>query len=411
MNSRKELVERFLRYVQVPSQSCAAQKSVPSSEGQRTLGRLLEQELKGMGVTEVFCDEKPALLYAFLKGNTKASSVGFVSHLDTIDISLSPQVRPQILHYEGGDVLLNAAQNLKIKLAEHPELEKYRGQDIVFSDGTSVLGADNKAAMAVIMTMLSVLCADPSIPHGDIYVAFVPDEEIGLRGSRLLDLERFKPDFAYTIDCCALGELVYETFNAGRAEISIRGVSAHPMSAKGVMINPILVARDFIDMFDSEQTPECTCAKEGFWWFETLHSDVTNCQIILQIRDHDKARYEWRKQVVMDHIERLKKLHSRAVIKCELFDTYENIANNVKREDKPVALLYQAFATLGIKANTYAMRGGTDGSMLSARGLVTPNYFTGAENFHNAAEFLPLDSFEKSFLVTMKLLELAAKPA
>lgn len=409
MDFKKELVERFLRYVAVPSQSDESVAAVPSTRGQRDYAALLFGELKEMGLADVSVDEH-SIVYATLRGNVEgAPAVGFVSHLDTVDVALSPEVHPQIIRYEGGDVTLNAEKGIVLRLSEHPELKDYIGDEIIFTDGTSVLGADNKSAAANIMTMLSVLTSDPSIRHGEIRVAFVPDEEIGLRGSKLLDLERFKVDYAYTIDCCELGDIVYETFNAGSGKLRITGVTAHPMSSKGVLVNPLLVAHDFIAMFDRSQTPECTDGKDGYWWFTGIKSDPSVCTLSINIRDHDLASYKHRKQVILENVEKLRAMHPRAQIECELSDTYENIANHVSREDKPVALIYRAFEELGIKAHTYAMRGGTDGSALSVKGLVTPNYFTGALNFHSYAEFLPLGAFEKSLRVTLKLVELSAQ--
>ena len=359
-------------------------------------------------MSSVSVDEH-SCVYGTLKGNCKGPVVGFLAHLDTVNVSLSPIIHPQIIHYNGGDVVLNKEKNIVLKLSEHPELGSFAGEDIIFSDGTSVLGADDKSAIANIMTMLEVLKNDPSIKHPELKIAFVPDEEIGLLGSKCMDLEKFKVDFAYTIDCSGVGEIVYETFNAGTVKIRIKGVSAHPMSAKNVLVNPLLVAHDFISMFDRGQTPEHTEGKEGYWWFSGMNADPLFCDLSMLIRDHDKKLYEWRKQYVRDAVEILKKRYPKAEISFDITDTYENIANNVKREDPPVAMLYQALDELGINSVTYAMRGGTDGSQLSTKGIVTPNYFTGAFNFHSNCEFLPLSSFKKSCEVTLKLIELSCR--
>ena len=257
-----ELTERFLRYVAVPSESNPAAGVVPSTEGQRELARLLAGELQAMGLEDIEIDEH-SILTAKLPGNVSgAPAVGFVAHLDTVPVSLSPEVHPQMLHYEGGDVCLNAEKDIWLRLAEHPELADYAGQDIIFTDGTSVLGADNKAAIANVMTMLHVLSSGDR-PHGEIRVAFVPDEEIGLCGSKLMDLNKFKVDFAYTIDCCAVGELVYETFNAGSVLFEIEGVTAHPMSAKGVLVNPLLVATDIITASTASRRPSTPTARKA----------------------------------------------------------------------------------------------------------------------------------------------------
>ena len=385
-----ELRDNFLRYVAVSSESDPKAGRVPSSEGQRELAKLLARELEALGLVEIELNEH-AILTALLPANVEgAPAVGWVAHLDTVPVSLSPDVKAQVIHYEGGDVLLNAQKDIWVRLEEHPELAAYAGQDIVFTDGTSVLGADNKAAVANVMTMLTVVTRE-NRPHGDIRVAFVPDEEIGLCGSKLLDLKKFKVDFAYTIDCCALGEIVWETFNACSVSIRIKGVTAHPMSAKGVLVNPLLVATDLINRFDRLQTPEQTEGKEGYWWFTDCEANAAECRLTMNIRDFDRSRYDSRKAFVLEAVEAVRAQHPRAVIEAELVDVYSNIADS-----------------LGITTNTIAMRGGTDGSALSAKGLVTPNYFTGACNFHSYAEFLPLPSLHKSLEMTLELVRLTA---
>ncbi|MBO6258212.1 MAG: peptidase T [Succinivibrio sp.] len=408
MNIEETLTKRFLRYVAIPSQSDDSVKTIPTSEGQTTLARLLAEELKELCLTDISVDEH-SVVYATLQGNAEAPVIGFLAHLDTVNVSLSPKISPQIIHYTGGDVVLNREKNIVIKLSEHPELEQFKDEDIIFTDGTSVLGADDKSAIANIMTMLEILHNDPTIRHGTLRIAFVPDEEIGLCGSKVMDLDKFKVDFAYTIDCSGLGQVVYETFNAGTVKIRIKGISAHPMSAKNELVNPMLVAHDLISMFDRGQTPEHTEGREGYWWFSQASADPLYCSLTMLIRDHDKKRYEWRKQFVKDAVDMLRKIHPRAEIDLDIQDVYENIANNVVREDRPVAMIYQALEELGIESVTYAMRGGTDGSQLSARGIVTPNYFSGAFNFHSYAEFLPISSFKNSLDVTLKLIELSVR--
>lgn len=404
----EELTERFLRYVAVPSESDASVGVVPSTEGQRELARLLESELQAMGLEEIEIDEH-SILTAKLPGNVPgAPSIGFVAHLDTVPVSLSPEVHPQVLHYEGGDVCLNAEKDIWLRLSEHPELAEYAGQDIVFTDGTSVLGADNKAAIANVMTMLHVLSSGDR-PHGEIRVAFVPDEEIGLCGSKLMDLNKFKVDFAYTIDCCAVGELVYETFNAGSVRFDIEGVTAHPMSAKGVLVNPLLVATDIINCFDRKQTPEETDGKEGYWWFTGMESNSSRCTLHMNIRDFNKECYEARKKYVLDVVDFMRIRHKRAKINVTITDVYGNIVESLGEDRAPIDLMYEAAHEIGVEPKTIAMRGGTDGSALSAKGLVTPNYFTGGLNFHSNAEFLPIPSLCKSLEMTLKILELAEK--
>ena len=408
MNITEQLVDRFLRYVSIPSQSKAGSAIVPSTPGQTELAKQLKQELIALNMQDVYLDEH-SIVTAKLAGNTPhAPKIGFVAHLDTVDVALSDKINPQRVTFTGEDILLNSEKDIWFKVAEHPELKKYLNEELIVTDGTSVLGADNKAAIAVVMTMLDQL-QQQNCPHGDIYVAFVPDEEVGLNGAKKLDLQRFKPDFAYTIDCCELGEVVYETFNAGAVTIEIEGVSAHPMSAKNVLINPIRIANDIINCFDSCETPEHTEGKEGYFWFNDIIGNQSTTTLKMSIRDFDLTHYEARKTYIQEVISFISRKYPRAKIECQITDTYSNIANYLGDDRRCIDLIYQSFELLGIKPNTIAMRGGTDGSALSARGLTTPNYFTGAHNFHSCFEFLPLSSFLKSFEVTMKIIELAAK--
>ena len=408
MNITEQLVDRFLRYVSIPSQSKAGSAIVPSTPGQTELAKQLKQELIALNMQDVYLDEH-SIVTAKLAGNTPhAPKIGFVAHLDTVDVALSDKINPQRVTFTGKDILLNSEKDIWFKVAEHPELKKYLNEELIVTDGTSVLGADNKAAIAVVMTMLDQL-QQQNCPHGDIYVAFVPDEEVGLNGAKKLDLQRFKPDFAYTIDCCELGEVVYETFNAGAVTIEIEGVSAHPMSAKNVLINPIRIANDIINCFDSCETPEHTEGKEGYFWFNDIIGNQSTTTLKMSIRDFDLTHYEARKTYIQEVISFISRKYPRAKIACQITDTYSNIANYLGDDRRCIDLIYQSFELLGIKPNTIAMRGGTDGSALSARRLTTPNYFTGAHNFHSCFEFLPLSSFLKSFEVTMKIIELATK--
>ena len=402
------LVNRFLRYVAIPSESVPKAKVIPSSEGQWKVAQLVAEELKALGLQEVDVDEH-ACVTAFLPGNVEGvPAVGFSAHMDTVPVGLSDEVHAQVIHYEGGDVCLNAEKDLWIRVTEHPELNDYVGQDIVFTDGTSVLGADNKAGLANIMQTLEILIKE-NRPHGDIRVAFVPDEEIGLFGSKALDLDKFKVDFAYTIDGAERGEVVVETFNAGEVRIEIDGVTAHPISAKGVMVNPLIVATDIMSHFDRLDTPEHTEGREGYFWFKTIQSTPRHATLNLNIRDFDLTQYEARKQFVRDVIKFEQVRHPKAKIVAHMEDIYGNISSFLGDDRTAIDVIYEALDELGIKPITKPMRGGTDGSALSARGLVTPNYFTGAHNFHSSAEFLPIPSFTDSLAMTLKLVELLAK--
>lgn len=406
-----ELIERFMRYAAISTQSDPNNRVVPSSPGQWNLARLLEKELHDLGLVRVAVDEH-GIVTACLPANLPedgplAPRIGFVAHLDTVDVGLSPDVHPQLVTFTGEDIRLNRDRDIWLRVAEHPELNDYKGQQMLCGDGTSVLGADNKSAISIIMTMLHVL-QDQKPPHGEIMVAFVPDEEVGLWGSKLLNLSVFDVDFAYTIDSCGLGEVVCETFNAGTGRIDISGVSAHPMSAKGVLVNPLLVATDIVACFDRAQTPENTEGKEGYIWFTGMEANAVQASLRFNIRDFDRRRYEERKRYVGAVLDLVRLRHPRAGISWEFEEQYGNIMDSLGNDSYPVDLLYAALAALDIPAKTMSMRGGTDGSALSARGLVTPNFFTGAHNFHSNAEFLPVPSFHKSLEVALKLVELAS---
>lgn len=413
-DTRHELLERFLRYVRIPSQSrYNGGTTVPSTEGQWNMAKLLQQECSALGLVDLELSHTCVLtgkLPANLPDNCKRSvpTVGFVAHLDTVDVNLSPEIHPQIIYnYDGKDIVLNKGQHILMKTAEHPELLAYVGQDIVVSDGTSVLGADNKAAVANVMTALSTLSKKQGMYHGDIYVAFVPDEECGLYGSKSMNFSKFPVDFAYTIDSCALGEVVYETFNAGSAEVTIHGVSAHPMSAKGVLVNPTLIAVDFINLFDRRETPECTEGKEGYIWCQSVVSNQSTATVHLNIRDHDKEKYEDKKKRIMKNVKKIQEFYPKATVECQISDTYGNIADAVTKENnKAIDYIYMSMEQLGITPHTIAMRGGTDGSFISTKGILTPNYFTGGLNFHSRFEFLPLSSLQKSYQMTMTIIQL-----
>ncbi|MBO9136730.1 peptidase T (plasmid) [Rhizobium sp. B230/85] len=409
MGIRHELIGRFFRYLAIESQSDAASTHLPSTPGQLELAGLLAEEMRGLGVDDVVVDEH-AIVTGVKRGNSPgALRIGFIAHLDTVDVGLSPIIRPQIKRFDGLDLCLNPEKDIWLRVADHQEILGWQNQDIILSDGTSVLGADNKAAISVIMTLLAKL--EPSQAHGDVFVAFVPDEEIGLRGSKALDLNRFPCDFAYTIDCCELGEVVVENFNAASGEIVFTGVSAHPMSAKGVLVNPLLMALDFISHFDRNETPERTEKREGYFWFKDLVANDSEARLKVMIRDFDKQKFEQRKQRVGEVAEQIGSQYTSASVQYSMADTYRNIGDYLQRDKRSAELLFTALDRLGIEKKLTPMRGGTDGASLSVRGLLTPNFFTGAYNFHSRFEFLPVLAFEKSYQTALMLCALAAKHA
>ena len=402
------LTDRFLRYVAVTSQSDASAATLPSTPGQQEMARLLAAELGALGLSDIHLDDN-AVLTARLPGTVAgAPRIGFCAHVDTVDVGLSPHVRPSLVRFSGDDLCLNPGRDIWLRTAAHPEILPYAGQDVIVTDGTSVLGADNKAAIAVVMTLLETLRRDTP-PHGDIVVAFVPDEEIGLRGAKAMALERFPVDFAYTIDCCAVGEFVFETFNAAQATITIEGITAHPMSAKGVLVNPILVAADLIARFDPRDTPEHTEGREGYCWINGMTANAAAATLSVSIRDFDGGRFADRKRQVQEAVAATRAVYPRATVACRIDDTYANIASTLGDDRRSVELMARAFDALGIVPDIIAMRGGTDGSALSARGIPTPNYFTGAHNFHSAFEFLPVPAFVRSYELTARIVSLASR--
>ncbi|WP_354690612.1 peptidase T [Phytobacter sp. RSE-02] len=402
-----QLTQRFFRYLAITSQSDAAATTLPTTPGQVDMARALAQELQTLGLDEIVLDEH-ATVTAVKKGTVPgAPRIGFITHIDTVDVGLSPDIHPQILRFKGEDLCLNASKDIWLRVEEHPEINAYPDEEIIFSDGTSVLGADNKAAVTVVMTLLENLTAEQQ--HGDIVVAFVPDEEVGLRGAKALDLKRFDVDFAWTIDCCEKGEIVFENFNAASASIHFTGVTAHPMSAKGVLVNPLLMAMDYISHFDRQQTPEHTEGREGYVWFNGMEAVQGHAHLSASIRDFDKASFERRKQQIADVAKKIAAQYPTAKVEYSISDIYSNISNAIGEDKRAIDLLFEAMTTLGITPKPTPMRGGTDGAALSAKGLLTPNFFTGAHNFHSQFEFLPVKSFEASYQVALQLCLLAAR--
>ncbi|MBK4770505.1 MULTISPECIES: peptidase T [unclassified Pantoea] len=402
----RQLTQRFYRYLAVSSQSDAKSSTLPSTPSQHAMAELLAQELRDLGLQDVVIDQH-ATVTAVKPGNRPgAPRVGFITHIDTVDVGLSPDIHPQTLRFEGADLCLNAQQDIWLRVAEHPEILPYVGQEIVFSDGTSVLGADNKAAVSVVMTLVENLRGE----HGDVVVAFVPDEEIGLRGAKALDLEtRFNVDFAWTIDCCELGEVVYECFNGASAEITFTGVPAHPMSGKGVLVNPLLMAHDFISRFDRLATPEHTAGRDGYIWFNDMQANASQAVLKASIRDFDLKGFDAKKQQLVEVADQIAAHYPTGHVALKINDIYSNISNAIGEDRRAIYLIFAALQQVGVEPKVIPMRGGTDGSALSAKGLLTPNFFTGAHNFHSRFEFLPIPSFVKSYQVAEALCYLAAR--
>lgn len=398
---QNRLVERFFRYVAISSQSNRENESLPSSSGQMELALLLKKELESMKLNNIKLTDQ-AILTACLKGNNPtAPTVGFIAHLDTVDGGYNPNINPQIKKFEGQDLLLNEKENIVLTVTENPEILQYKGQDIIVTDGTSVLGADDKAAIAVIMTSLEYLIKE-NPQRGDIVVAFVPDEEIGLLGAKTMDLSDFPADFAYTLDCCELGEVVFENINAASCVVHIEGVVAHSMSNKGDRVNPILVGVDLINKMDRNENPK---EREGSFGQREFIAGVRTAKIRFSIAEFDSDKFEERKQLARQYIKEIQDQYPKAKISYEISDAFLNMKDGIGSHQQCINLIYQGMERLGITPKTILMRGGTDGSSLSHRGIPTPNYFTGAHNFHSNFEFLPIPSFVKSLELTLDIIQ------
>ena len=400
--NQTNLINRFLKYSSIPSQSKEGVAEVPSTLGQFILAKELKKELEEMGLDSINLSSY-GVLTARLKGNGDYPKIGWICHLDTADISLSEVVHP-ILVENYLEEEIKQKNGKRITTETNPELKKHIGKDILFSDGTSVLGADDKAAISIVMEAISIIIEN-SLEHGDIYLAFTPDEEVGLKGAKALDLSLFPVDWAYTIDCQEKGEVVWETFNAGKATVRIEGVSAHPMSSKGVLDNPILVATDIISLLPEKQRPEKTEGKEGFIWVKGIKGDSSNAELSILIRDHDKEKYEEKKRVIEEAVKVARSNNPRAKLTLEIEDTYSNLIESMNDKNRiAVDNLKTALKINGIEEKPMAMRGGTDGSFISTKGIFVPNYFTGASNFHSTSEFWPLEDGEASLKVTLSLM-------
>ncbi len=414
INLQDRLMSRFMRYAAITTQSKSETDTVPSTSGQWDLAHLLMKDIAELGVVDITIDEHAVVvgrLPARLpEEHNPVPPVGWVIHMDTVDVGMSPDVHPVVIrNYQGGDICQNEEKQIYISAQEHPELLKYIGQDLVVSDGTSVLGADDKAAIANIVVALEVLAEHPEFSHGEIYVCFVPDEETGLRGAKSMDLSRLPVKFAYTIDCCEQGELVYRTFNAANVTLQITGVTAHPMSSKNNGVNPILIATDCINLLDRGETPEHTEKTEGYIWVIGIEGNQLNTTVKMLIRDHDRTKYLAKKEYLNACTEMMKIRHPKAKLTLTISDDYGNIDDAITPENrKCVEYLFQAMESLDITPLDIAMRGGTDGSFISTKGIPTPNYFTGAHNFHSKSEFMPMGAVENSCRMTLKLIELIA---
>ena len=404
-----KLVERFLSYVKIDTQSDPYSSSTPSTDKQWNLAKQLVKELEEIGMQEVTIDDK-AYIMATLPANTTDTipTIGFISHFDTTPDFSGTNVNPRIIeNYDGKDIILNQEQNIVLSPDEFEDLNLYKGQSLIVTDGTTLLGADDKAGIAEIMTAMEYLIQNPQIKHGMIRVGFTPDEEIG-RGAHHFDVEKFGADWAYTMDGSQLGELEYENFNAASAVVTAKGKSVHPGYAKDKMVNAIGLLQDFMAGLPAEEVPERTSGREGFFHIHKLKGTIEDASLEMIIRDHDRERFEARKQQVARLVDEINEQNPN-YLSVKIEDQYFNMKEKVAPVMHIVEIAEEAMKSLGITPIIKPIRGGTDGSQLSYVGLPCPNIFAGGHNFHGKYEYVPVASMEKAVETIVKICELTAQ--
>ena len=403
------VTERFLRYVKVDTQSME-EETVATTPGQIMLAKILVEELKDLGLEDVSLDDNGYVM-AYLPANTEKiiPTLGFIAHMDTSPDVSGNGVNPQIIDdYDGGDIILHQERKIILSPKDFPELGNYIGKTLITTDGTTLLGADDKAGIAEILTAMDYLINHREILHGKICVAFTPNEEVG-RGADHFNIEKFGADFAYTVDGGPLGELEYENFNAAGAKVIIQGRNVHPGSAKGKMINAILLAQEYIDHFPKDETPAKTEGYEGFYHITNIQGDVEKAELRFIIRDFDFTSFENRKNNMKRITDKLNKDYGQEIFTLEIKDQYYNMKKKIEPVKHVVDFASKAMEAVGVVPDIRPIRGGTDGSKLSYMGLPTPNIFTGGHNFHGKYEFIPTFAMDKAVEVIMKIIEIYAK--
>ena len=404
------VIDKFLRYIAIDTQSDDSSESQPSTTKQLNLSKLLVSELQQIGIADATLDEYGYVM-ATIPANIdkKIPVIGFISHVDTAPDMSGANVNPQFVkNYDGSDIIINKEKNLVLNTKEFPELKNYIGQTIITTDGTTLLGADDKAGVAEIMWAAEHIMSHPEIKHGTIKIGFTPDEEIG-RGVDKFDVERFAAEYAYTMDGGMVGELEYENFNAASAKISVQGRNIHPGYAKDKMINAILVAMELNSMLPVNQRPEFTEHYDGFYHVIKINGTVENAELQYIIRDHDREKFEQKKAYIQDCVNFLNKRYGNGVLNLELKDQYYNMREMVEPHYHIVETAFKAMEMAGIKPIVRPIRGGTDGARLSYMGLPCPNVFAGGHNFHGKFEYVPTESMEKACQVILNIIKLYAE--
>ena len=410
MIDKDALLKRFISYVTTYTESDPNSDTTPSTECQWDLARQLKDELEAMGMSEVTIDEH-AYVMASLPSNVDhdVPVIGFISHFDTTPDFTGKDVKPKIWeNYDGGDLVLNKEQNIVLSPEYFDDLKQYKGQTIITTDGTTLLGADDKAGITEIMEAMKYLLENPQVKHGKIRVGFTPDEEIG-RGAHKFDVEKFGSEWAYTMDGSQIGELEYENFNAAGAVVTIEGKIVHPGYAKGKMVNSMYIATDYINSLPRLETPEHTSDREGFFHLHDITGSVDNTTLEYIIRDHDKGHFEARKEMMIQLADELNAQLEKEVVSVEIKDQYFNMREKVEPVMHIVDIAEEAMKSLDIEPLIKPIRGGTDGSQLSFMGLPCPNIFAGGHNFHGRYEYVPVESMMKAVEVIVRITEITAQ--
>ena len=405
----EQLIDRFLRYVSVDTQSNPESESQPSAAKELDLLKMLKDELEAMGV-EAELDEYGYVMATIPSNCGKdVPAVGFIAHVDTAPDASGKDIKPQIIKdYDGGDIALKGVEGLYLKVEDFPEMKDYEGQTLITTDGTTLLGADDKAGVAEIMDAVQYIIEHPELKHGKICIGFTPDEEIG-RGVVKFDVEKFGADYAYTMDGGAVGELEYENFNAASASVKIQGSNLHPGYAKGKMKNAILIGMELNSLLPVEQRPEYTCGYEGFFHIIGFNGSVEEATFSYIIRDHDMDLYEKRKQTIQDCVDFINRKYGEGTASVEIKHQYYNMRKMVEPHYHIIEKAVKAMEMEGIKPRIQPIRGGTDGANLSFKGLPCPNIFAGGHNFHGKLEFVPLESMIKASKVILNIISLFAE--
>ncbi|WP_038331623.1 peptidase T [Empedobacter falsenii] len=407
---REKLVTRFLKYVKTYTESEAFLDKFPSTDRQWDLANYLVEELKQIGLEDVSIDEN-GYVFGYVPSTVdhEVPTIGFVSHMDTSPDFSGENVQPQIWeNYDGGDIKLN--ESMILSPNEFPELSQYKGQTIITTDGTTLLGADDKAGVAEIVTAAEYLIAHPEIKHGRIAIGFTPDEEVG-RGADFFNVEKFGAEWGYTMDGSEIGELEYENFNAASGIVTIKGKSVHPGYAKDKMINASNIAMEFAAQLPNDEVPELTDCREGFFHLAKITGNVSEAKMVYIIRDHDMEQYEARKALFLQIAADIQERFDHEVITAEVSDQYFNMIEKVKEKFQSVEIAEQALKDCGVTPNIKPIRGGTDGARLSFMGLPCPNIFAGGHNFHGPYEYVPVESMEKATEIIVRIAELTAEGA